>query len=633
MGAASEVQFPKAGALTLDGGLNTKYEKAIIADNESPDCANVVFSNGAVATRGGTAQLNTAAVGSFVCDGLYTRRDDTNAETMIAFFGGTGWALAGTSFSTIPSAQSVFTAGVRVAGCLYRNNLFVGNGNVIPYKYNGTDFTRHGVYPPTNTTSALTNGAGNVPIGTTQYRITYLNSYLVEGDVSSAITLSIAASSVVSLTSLPLAPQSWGVSSRRIYRNDSSSGTTFKLVGTISDNTTTTFTDNTSAGTTNAPTDQGVPPKFDACVYAQNRLFVNDATNRNYVWYSELGEPFTFKATNFIKVGDAASDLVKGFAVYDSAIVIFCENSQWLNVMNSSDPSDWGQLQIRSNFGSKSPFGSWRYDNKIGFPAFQNTKFVGVAAIKGDSVEQSTANLSTAIAGSDLLTDKIEPDMLDVQATYAGNTSAMVYNNKAYISMTKASGNTTNKCVYLFDFSITNLAKSQRFTWVPLTGLDASQFTVYDGKIFYGSSTPTGFVYQAETTSYTDSGSAIDSYFWTKEFSGLPGHENLPKDFRKLKILVDLAGAYSMEIRWRVDSDSGVGQSQNISLDPGSTLWGSFTWGSGTWGGGSNQREFEIPLGQTFGKRIQFKFSNLNTSGQRFKVHRMSFTYNLRGYT
>lgn len=633
MGSRYEVIYPARAGVLFDGGLNTKFERSIIPDNESPDCLNVVFTNGAVATRGGTSKLNTTAVGSFVFDGLYTRRGDDSAETMIAFAGGSAWGLAGTTFTTIGSAQSVFTTANRVAACQYRNNLFIGNGGVIPYKWNGSDFTRHGVYPFTNTVSLACAGAGNIQSGTVSYKFTTRNSYTAESDLSTAaITLTVTASAQISVTSIPVAPQSHGINSRRVYRYGPSNAT-YVLIDTIADNTTTTYTDNTQTGTTTAPTDNGVPPKYNACIYHANRLFVNDSANLNYVWYSDLGEPFTFQSTSFFKVGDQASDLVKGFAVYDTALVVFCENSIWLNLMGSTSASDWEQVRVRAPFGSKSPFGNWFYDGKVGFPAYQNTKFAGFAALRGDSVEQAATVLSTAIAGSPLISDKIETDMFDIVETQTPKISAMVFKNKAYIAVTKASGNTANNRAYLFDFSGSNLAKTQKFSFTPITGINPAQFTVYDGKLYYGSSTATGFVYQMESTSYIDDATAINSYYWTKEFSGLPGHENLPKDFRKVKILADLPGNYYMTLRWRVDSDDSVGQSKTLNLNPGATTWNNFSWGAASWGGGQLQYEFEISLAQTYGKRIQFRFDNQNTASQRFKVHRLSFTYNLRGYT
>ncbi len=633
MSSKYQVVYPPDGVVLFDGGLDTKFAASILPDNESPDCLNVVFKNGAVETRKGTAKANTLTIGAFVCDGLYTRREDTGAETMIAFHGGTARTYGVDTFTTIPSALSVFTAGIRVAATQYRNNLFIGNGGVIPYKYNGTDFTRHGVYSPTNTASYVSvSAAGTMAAGDKSYKITFLNSYSAESDVSSAITVvGLAASAVVSITSIPLAPQSWGIGSRRIYR---SSGTTYLLLGTLSDNTTTVFTDGAGiVPSSNAPTDNGVPPKYSVCIYHANRLFINDAANPNYVWYSALGEPFTFPAANFFKVGDAASDVVKGFAIADNSVVVFCENSQWLNYMPSTDNSGWQQVRVRSNFGSKSPFSFWSYENKIGFAAYQNTKFTGFASLEGGAVSPSATLLTTSAAGSDFISDKIEPDMFTVIETYTPNISAIVYQNKAYVAVTYDSGSTTNNRLYQFDFSHSNLAKRQQFSWVPWTGVTPAQFAIYGGSLYYGSATNNGFVYKMEQSTYSDVSTAINSYYWTKEFSGCKGHENLPKDFRKVKILVDLAGAYFMTIRWKVDSDSGVGQSKTIDLNPGGSLWGTMIYGTGVWGGGANQAEFEIPLGQTQGKRIQFRFDNQNTANQRFKVHRLTYTYNVRGYT
>lgn len=627
------VTYPQQGVTLLDGGLDNKFEKSLIPDNDSPDCLNVQFDNASVGTRKGSTILNTTSVGTYVCDGLYTRRDDSGAETMVAFHGGSMRAWNVNTFVSIPSATSIFTAGQRVAAAQYLNKLFVGNGGIIPRKYDGTNFTRHGVYPPTNTASYLTNGAGNVPVGTATYKITFLNSFLAESDVSTGVTVSIAASSTVSLTSLPLAPQSWGVQSRRIYRNDTSSGAVYKLLTTISDNTTLTYTDNAASGTSTAPTDNGVPPNFSVCIYHQNRLFVNDPANKNYVWYSSLGAPYTFPSTNFFKVGDAASDLVNGFEIFDNSLVVLCENSQWINYMPSTDNTGWSQIRVRASYGSKSPFGTFKWNDKVCFPALQNTKFVGFATINGDTVEPSSTFLTVSAAGSELNSDKIEPDMFNIQESYLGNISSIVYKNKAYIAVTFGSGNTTNNRIYQFDFSRADLGLKQVFTWGPFSGLNPAQFTIFGGKLYYGSSSLDGSIYQLEASVYNDNGSAINSYFWTKEFAGVPGHENYLKDFRSVKFLADLAGAYYMNLTYLVDSDKGVGTTKQVSLDPQSTLWGTLVWGLGVWGGGKYQKEFEISLGQAFGKRIQFKFDNQNIANQQFKIHRMNFTYNIRGLT
>jgi hypothetical protein len=617
----------------LDGGLNNKFERSIIAENESPDCMNVVFTNGAAATRPGSTKLNTMAIGTFTGDGLYTRRDRTTAETMVAFAGGSMWTLGTTTFTTVPSATSVFTAGIRVGTVQYENHMFIGNGGVTPYKYNGAHFTRHGVPAPT-TTSTVASIATGILTGEYRYKVAFVNSAAVYGDVGPATaTFVISGTATLRLTSIPVASfTSYGVNARRIYRTDTS-GTVFKLLTTLADNTTTTYDDNTGDGSlsTVAPTDNGEPPKWSVACYHQNRLFVNDTANPNFIWYSEIFEPYTFASTNFILVGDASSDLVRGLDTYNNAILISCENSQHLLNMPSTDDADWGTIRILSNYGTKSPYGAFLFSNRIMLPAMQNSKFAGFAAVRGESLDPEATALMYAAAGSDLQSDRIEPDMFLIQESYVGNISAMVFKNKAYITTTYGANNTTNNRVYIFDFSRSNLAKRQTEAWSPIDGLNAAQFTIYGGKLYYISSTATGFVYELETSLYSDDGGAINSYLWTKEFSGNPGHENLQKDFRKVKLLVDKAGAYYMNLSYRVDSDKGVGTTVQVDLNPGSTIWNSFTWGSALWGGGTDQQEITIPLGSVTGKRIQFKFSNQNAVNQRFKVHGLNYTYNIKG--
>ena len=622
--------YPGPGKILFDGGKNSKFEKSIIEDNESPDCLNVDFDAGSVGTRYGFSKVNTTSVGTYVCDGLYTRKGSGNAETMVAFFNGTAYGFAGTTFTTIPSGQSVFTAGVRVCAAQMENHAFFGNGSTIPYKWNGTDWTRHGVYQPTAQTVTPTSNAAGTLSGVYAWKIAYVNSQAVEGNPSDAFATFTAALATVRLTSLPIAPQSWGVSSRRLYRTVSS-GSTFLRVATIADNTTTVYDDNIADASLGiaAPSDNGVPPVYSAIIYHQNRLFM--IGNDGLVWYTNLNEPYTSGALNFLPIGDQSTDFPVGLGVYNNVLAISCQQFIWLVYMPDNTPGNWQIIKSKSAHTSKSPFGLFTYDNKLGFPAVQNDKFVGVGALSGDTTELDASTLSVLTVGSDLKSQRIEPDMFDVVGAFIGNISSIVFKNKAYISLTKGSGSTTNNRVYVMDFSISDLTKKQKEAWAPWTGLNAAQFTVYGGDLYYGTSTATGFVYKQASGVYSDDGSAINSYYWTKEFSGGKVESSLSKDFRYANLLVDLAGAYYMNIAVRTDSDSGDGTSYQIDLNPRGSLWGTMMWGRDSWGGGANQEDVRHFLAGARGKRIQFKFSNQNTAGQRFKIHWMNFTYNLKG--
>jgi hypothetical protein len=623
--------YPPSGKNLFDGGQNNKFEKSIIDDNESPECLNVVFDAGSVGTRDGFKKVNTATVGTYVCDGLYTRHGSNNAETMVAFYGGNGYTLDGTSLVTIPSAQSVYTAGQRIGCSQMEQHLFIGNGAITPYKYNGLAFTRHGVPAPSFVSNINSNGAGNLN-GDYTYKMTWVNTALVEGNPSVALGTFTVATKKILLSSLPVAPQSYGVAARRIYRTVAG-GSSYLRVATINDNTTTTYDDNIADASLGAaaPSDNGEPPLYSTIIYHQNRLFMNDAANPSYVWYTELNEPYTVKALSFTIIGDSSTDEVRGFMVQGNDLVVFCERNVWLWYMPDNDPTNWQTVKCKSAFSSKSPFGAFRYNDKTGFPAVQNDKFVGIGVLSGTQVEPSATFLTVGSMGGELKSDRIEPDMFDVQESYLAKISSMVFKNKAYISVTKGSGQTTNNYVYVMDFSIDNLTKKQKESWCPWTGLNVAQWAIYSGELYYGTSTATGYLYKQNPGVYTDDGSAINSYAWTKEFSGYPGDESFSKDFRYTNLLVDLAGTYYMSVAARTDSDDGDGTNYPLDLDPHASVWGTMVWGVDTWGAGASQKDMRLYLSGARGKRIQYKFSNQNTAGQRFKVHWQNFTYNLKG--
>jgi len=625
--------YPNRSRIHFDGGLNNKFERSVIEDNESPDCQNVIFDEGSVETRGGTSKLNATSVGSYACDGLYTRHDNSGSETMVAWFGGSLYDLQGDSFTTIGSAQSIYTAGERVHAAEYENYMFFCNGNNTPYKYGGSgdDFTRHGIPSPASAVTASTAATGTALTGDYRYAFTYVNSALVEGDISPISTTFAAASENILVSEIDVAPQSYGVSARNLYRTITS-GATYLRVATINDNTTTTYEDaiiDDDLGV-EAPSDNGEPPSFSGIVYHQARLFMIDPDN-NLIWYSELANPYVVKSTNFIRIGDNTFDIPQSLAVYDNSIVVFCKDNPWIIYMPTTDPTGWTQQRVRANYGCMSPAGPFKFQNKVMFPAIENSKLVGFAAIEGQTIDPSASLLTSSAVGSEMQSDKIEPDVFNIQeGIYLDDIESIVYKNKAYITCTYGSGNIKNNRIYLFDFSLGRI-KNQPYAWTPWTGLGANSFTVYDGDLYYASSDADGFVYEMNTAAYNDDGSAIDSYFWTKEYTGQPGDENYFKDYRYCQLFFELSGAWFMNFTKRIDSDSGEGDTQTVDLTPPGSVWGTMVYGTDLWGGGSDEGEERIYLSPTRGKRIQYKFSNQNTADQKFKVVGMNFVYNVKG--
>lgn len=635
--------YPLGGRQLLDGGLNNKYGPNIIEGNQSPDCLNVIFNAGAVETRNGVKVVNTTSVGSFACDGIYSYRNNTNVESMVCWFGGSAYALSGTTLATIPSAQSVFSSGLRVASEQAENYIFFGNGAQNPYKYNGA-FTRHGVYAGTQTATVVSGGAG-VLSGSAAYLYgyTYVNTNLVESNLSplaSTFVVTVTSGAQNTVSNIATAPVSYGVNNVYLYRTKNGQTTPYYRVTTMT-NGTTSYTDNIpdTSLTIQSPTSNGVPPNYTTICYAQGFLFCNDPANPNRVNFSKVGNPYSFNPLDFVTCGDNTSDTVKGLYYFNNSIVIFCEKSVWFLYLTDATPADWiGPIRSNSQYGSKSPYALVNYNNKILFPAMYNQQFVGFAAFNGNVLDTNKTILTVSSAGSDQKSDMIEPDMFSVNTTYISNISSTIYKKKAWISVTYGSSNSTNNRIYQFDFSMSTLKPSQEATWCPFTGITAAQFCVFNGNLYFGDAALTGLVWQAETGLYNDNGSAINSYFWTKEYAAddedVEGSDtNLVKDFRWTNVLCDTQGNYNMNVTYRLDSDKGAGTTTAVSLvSSGGSLWGTAVWGSFTWGSGNNQIEPKIYLSSASGKRIQFKFSNQNTKNQKFKVYGLNFTYNPKGY-
>lgn len=623
----------------FDGGLNNKYDATIIDDSEAHDCKNVVFDEvGGVKTRDGIKKFNTASVGSFIGEGLFTARFNDGTEQMLGWWNGSMYKLTGTSFITVPSAQSVFTAGTRVDAAMYQNLMFFGNGGSKPYKWNGTEFTRHGIPQPNSGPTAVsgTAGASRPPTGDINYKLSYVNSYLVEGDVSAeTTTLTIATSASVSLTSLPIAPVSFGVSARKLYRRDSGSSATYKLVTTINDNTTTTYTDTTPSTSlgASAPTDQAEPSNWKFIKAHKERLFTVDPVNPSYLNYSELGNPFVFKVLNFFKAGDGDGEVIRGIGVHTDTISTYKDACVWLLYMPDTDPANWLMIRSNSKYGGGSHYAVIDYDNLQMFIGKRYNRLAGFHALSGVNTQPNAVQLTTTGVYSESQSDKIEPEIFNLNASYIHLSAGIDYKNKIWMSV-PGSNQTVNTLIYQFDYLRREKSSTKGGSWVPFTmPVGFTAFTIYGGLLYGQSSTANGFVYLMENGGvFNDDGTAIDSYWLSKEFTGHPQHLENQKDFRFSNFVVEALGNYYMSVRRIIDGDTSLGVESTVNLSPGGSLWGAMVWGVDPWGGAKERTKVTLYFGTASGKRLQIRFDNQNTVNQGFHVYgSASFSYNVRG--
>jgi hypothetical protein len=609
----------------LDGGLNTRFSPSDIGPTDSPDCLNVMFDiQGSVTTRDGSTIFNTTPIGSFVIDGLANFNG-----TMVAWAGGSMWRASGNTFVTVASAQSVYVAGNKIAHVTYQNLLFNSDG-VVSYKYDGAGFFQMGIAIPTQAVSAF-SGANGLVTGSVNYKVAYFNTQAVEGQLGTgSTTLTLTASAIVSLTSVQLGAVSHGVNGRYIYRSNSGSAGVFKRIGTINDNTTTTFTDNNAIGTEGVAgvTDGTAPTPFTTIAVHKDRLFFDDSTVRSLLRYTEFSNPFISEALDFLPINTKSGRVITAIGVQQDIVTAFMDDDEtWVvDLVDPSDDTMWeGPLRSPVNHGIAGPRAFVNIPDGILFVGKRDGKITGIHIISGTQLVQTADRL----LHSDQAAKHIENLIKGLSSSGWDDIAMDSFNNQVFVAI-QYSTDTNNNNVLWFDVNRMS-DDGDPGSWSLWSGISASCFVVHGGNFYFGRSTASGLILKLFPGVYSDNGTAINSYWWSR-FEGFgPGVESYVKDFRRAQIWYSLLGAWNMNLKWRVDGDSGVGSSREISLNPGGSVWNSFVWGSADWGGGMSEADNTFSLGSTLGRRIQIRFDNQNIAGQAFKVHRYIIESNLRG--
>lgn len=238
-----------------------------------------------------------------------------------------------------PSSTSV-TSGYSTAGnfefSTYQDRVYFGNAintNQVYDKtatYGGVAYSvpqtkDMGAQVPGSAATAALGAAGSaVPAGGHTYKITFLyyDSEESNGSAASNLVTVTGANEQVDLTSIPIG--GYGVTARKIYRDDNDG--VYVLVGTLSDNTTTIFSDLAAGGTTPIPTDNGIPPTFGQVKLFLERLWFAQIAGEPFtLYFSEVGFPDIVQSTNFIDCNP--EDPITALTVYRGRLVVFNRRS------------------------------------------------------------------------------------------------------------------------------------------------------------------------------------------------------------------------------------------------------------------------------------------------------------------
>ena len=257
----------------------------------------------------------------------------------------------------------------------------------------------------------------------------------------------------------------------------------------------------------------------------------------------------------------------------------------------------------------------------------QNSRLTGFHFLSGLEVLSTSDGRLRSLSVS----EKIEYDLLNfVETDLFSNIVCGVFENRLFMAYTR-DGETRNNRLFWLDLNRIG-TEGQPGSWAPWDGISARCLFEHGSQFYFGDSSSTGFVRQFNSGTYSDSGTAINSFFWTKAIGGEDSGDldSYYKDLRELYVWHAKLGDYFMSVRYRIDGETGDGTEYEIDLDNEGSLWDTFTWDIDSWDGNRTDFEERIVVGRVIGKRFQVRFDNQNAVGQGFKVFRLELGMNLR---
>ena len=334
------------------GGIDTTTEPYYVSKTNFVDMQNLLPNKGYggyVTAAGRQVFLANSLPG--ICRGFqkFSRPGIPNGYIFACDVGGVGalyYAVQGgtpTALS-LPSGTSL-SSEQQFSFAVYQTWCFITNGVDTPLKVDESlNVTRWGIDAPLTAPTLLVAGSSTM-VGTYYYTITFGNSVQESGQgfnpttQQTVFSLPITVSNQgIALTGIPVStdPQ---VTKRNIYRLGGGNGT-WNLVGTINDNTTTTYTDTLADGDVKQVlvVFRQPPPLFRYIQAHQGCIFGYgvDATP-NTLYFSNFDEPWGFNLTvQSFPVGNGShNDSPVGMASTGSILALVNKDSLYALFGNS----------------------------------------------------------------------------------------------------------------------------------------------------------------------------------------------------------------------------------------------------------------------------------------------------------
>lgn len=349
------------GEKFASGGINLKWNDMNLADNESPNCKNVMITRrNAISSRTGYVKLNQDQVNSNPesCLGLYQMHNSDGTDYLLSCWSD-GVVYTGTTILTATAITGQDVAALYDFAALNDWSIIV-NGVDPNWQYDGTNAYELGIDAPV---AAPTDGgaaAGAMAGGNYQWMYTFVDAYGNESNPSPASASIVVINGRIINIAVSADPQ---VVDRNIYRTTVGPGGVYYFAGSAGDNTAVTYTDllNDTGLGTEVDYDNDKPPIFRYVATHKNRLFGVDAVVLCRLWISKEFQPGQAPLLNFIDISPDDGDIITGIVSFFDQLVIFKRNS--IYVLSGNTENEFAIQRAAT-------------DSRIGCVAFRTAKVV-----------------------------------------------------------------------------------------------------------------------------------------------------------------------------------------------------------------------------------------------------------------
>lgn len=353
-------------------------------------------------------------------------------------------------------------------------------------------------------------------------------------------------------------------------------------------------------------------PKGMVAAWFHNYLFVaNTSSFPNRLFFSNLGDPTTFSGTDFIDINPNDGDQITALAIFNDELYVFKNNTIWtITGFSGSSFSTTATLSQNTNnkiYGYGTP--SQKSVVTAGKDMYYLSFAGGIPHFRSFIQTQFASTLEQGIISFD-----IEGTLNTLNLSQLSLCAGAYDGKYIYWSVPTGSSN-HNDTVLVLEPTIKTKGKTMTHRcWAKWTGFNAAQFAVSnlagENVIYFGDGTATGLVYQLNTASFTDNGTAVTMDVKTRNY-----FYDLSRKAKYKYIYTTFTSdsAASVSLNARLDEALNFTTQATISQQGDSPGLGSFILGTSTLGG-QDQSTVRTIFQHLTGHKLQIEFKDTTSS-------------------